>query len=31
METTTEKVKWTPQPKQEVALRSNANEILFGG
>jgi len=26
-----QKVKWEPQPKQEVALRSNANEILFGG
>lgn len=26
-----QKIKWQPQEKQEVALRSNANEILFGG
>jgi len=24
-------IKWKPQPKQEIALRSNADEILFGG
>nr|AKH47998.1 PBSX family phage terminase large subunit [uncultured marine virus] len=24
-------VRWKPQPKQEIALKSNANEILFGG
>lgn len=25
------KIRWKPQPKQETALRSNADEILFGG
>lgn len=24
-------IKWKPQPKQEIALKSNADEILFGG
>lgn len=25
------KIRWKPQPKQETALRSNADEILYGG
>lgn len=24
-------IKWEPQPRQEIALKSNADEILFGG
>lgn len=31
METKEQVIKWKPQPKQELALKSTADEILFGG